>query len=171
MAKKRKKNPACTSLTAFDRTVQKTNLWLKELMQDLGWQDRSLAYAGLKACFHALRDVITLEESAQFAAQLPTLLRGMYFESWVPRPKPLRFRHKEDFLGLVEHYLGANQLNVQAEEIPLLVAASFNLITKHVSAGEVFDIRGSLPAALKELVPVSVQWPKVSRWQKARKAA
>jgi hypothetical protein len=29
-----------TGLDGFDSTVQKTNLWLKDLMQALGWDDR-----------------------------------------------------------------------------------------------------------------------------------
>ncbi len=37
-----------TGLAVFDETVQLTNTWLKELMQDLGWEDRQRAYLGLR---------------------------------------------------------------------------------------------------------------------------
>jgi len=37
-----------TGLEVFDSTVQKTNLWIKEVMEALGWEDRHKAYEGLK---------------------------------------------------------------------------------------------------------------------------
>ena len=37
-----------TGLDVFDTTIQKTNLWLKDLMWELGWEDRHRAYEGLR---------------------------------------------------------------------------------------------------------------------------
>ena len=45
-----------TGLDVFDTTVQKTNIWLKDIMQELGWADRHKAYMGLRTTLHALRD-------------------------------------------------------------------------------------------------------------------
>ena len=59
-----------TGLAVFDTTVQKTNVWLKGIMQELGWEDRHKAYMALYTTLHALRDRLTLEETAQFGAQL-----------------------------------------------------------------------------------------------------
>ena len=36
------------------------------------------AYRVLRAVLHALRDRVTVDVAAKFAAQLPTLLRGVY---------------------------------------------------------------------------------------------
>jgi len=69
-----------TGLDVFDRTVQAANLWLKELMDALGWDDRYQAYEGLRTTLHALRDRLTLEEMAQLGAQVPLLIRGVYYE-------------------------------------------------------------------------------------------
>ena len=69
-----------TGLDVFDRTVQAANLWLKELMDALGWDDRHKAYQGLRTTLHALRDRLTLEEMAQLGAQVPLLIRGVYYE-------------------------------------------------------------------------------------------
>jgi uncharacterized protein (DUF2267 family) len=93
-----------TGLGVFDTTVHKTNSWLKDLMQVLGWQDRHKAYLAMQATLHALRDRLTLEEVAQLSAQPPMLIRGFYYEGWDPTDKPLRVRHKEKFPGYIEQY-------------------------------------------------------------------
>ena len=46
---------SATGLEVFDTTLQKTNSWLKELMEEMGW-DRHKAYQALRAVLHALRD-------------------------------------------------------------------------------------------------------------------
>jgi uncharacterized protein (DUF2267 family) len=83
----------------FDATLQKTNIWLKDIMQELGGEDRHKAYVSLRTTLHALRDRLTLEETAQFGAQLPMLIRGLYYEGWTPTGKPDKVRHKADFLA------------------------------------------------------------------------
>ena len=67
-----------TGLEVFDRTVQKTNSWLHDLMQVLQWADKHKAYLALRATLHALRDRLTVDEVAQLGAQLPMLIRGFY---------------------------------------------------------------------------------------------
>ena len=57
-----------TSLDVFDRTLQKTNMWLNQIMEIMGWEDRHAAYTALRATLHALRDRLTVQEAAQLAA-------------------------------------------------------------------------------------------------------
>ena len=90
-----------TGLDVFDRTLQITNIWLKELMEKLGTEDRHRAYLALRATLHALRDRLPVVEAADLAAQLPMLVRGFYYEGYRPADKPLKERHKEEFLAHV----------------------------------------------------------------------
>ena len=90
---------SATGLDVFATTVQKTNSWLNDLMQIAGFQDRHKAYLALRAALHALRDRLTVEEVAQFGAQLPMLIRGFYYEGWDPTGKPPKVRDKEQFLA------------------------------------------------------------------------
>ena len=57
-------------LDVFDSTVHKTNLWLKEIMDALGWDDRHKAYQALRATLQAVRDRLTIDEIAHLGAQL-----------------------------------------------------------------------------------------------------
>jgi uncharacterized protein (DUF2267 family) len=140
---------SATGLDAFDTTIQKTNLWLDDLMQALYWQDRQTAYLAMRATLHALRDRLTVDEVAQLGAQLPMLIRGFYYEGWDPSGKPVRERHREQFLERIEHeFPGADRLGYER-----VARAVFAVLTKHVSAGEIEDIRQVLPAELRDLWP------------------
>lgn len=41
-------------------TVQKAKQWVKELMQELQWDEAQKAYHGLRAVSHTLRDRLTI---------------------------------------------------------------------------------------------------------------
>src|ERR1700719_1588627 len=77
----RGKSMSATGLEVFDKTVQTTNAWLKEIMEANGL-DRRRAYRVLAAVLHALRDRLTVDEVAQLGAQLPILVRGLYYDQW-----------------------------------------------------------------------------------------
>src|SRR5688500_5045170 len=64
-----------TGTRVFDRTLHKTNLWLKELMDEMNWNNRERAYSALRATLHTLRDILPMNEVIQLGAQLPILLR------------------------------------------------------------------------------------------------
>ena len=86
-----------TGLDIFDKTVQESNLWLKDIMERLSTNDRHHAYSTLRAVLHALRDRIGAESAAHLGAQLPMLLRGLYYEGWDPTGKPTKERHELAF--------------------------------------------------------------------------
>jgi uncharacterized protein (DUF2267 family) len=138
-----------TGLEAFDRTVHKTNAWLSDLMQCLGWHDRPKAYRALKATLRALRDRLTLEEVAQLGAQLPMLVRGFYYEQWDPTHTPRKERHRQEFLARIEHELAADD-DVDAEQI---ARAVFSVLEARVAEGEIEDVKQVLPADIRELWP------------------
>jgi len=135
-----------TGVSALDTTIQKTNEWLNEVMEETRSDDRHRAYLALRSVFHALRDRLTVEEATDLGAQLPMLVRGFYYDGWNPSGKPIKL-DKEGFLLRVREQFGA-QPDLDAEETTRHV---FAVIGKHIANGEIEDIRDTLPHDLKEL--------------------
>jgi len=133
-----------TGLEAFDRTVHRTNEWVHELMDELAWRDKHKAYVAMKATLHALRDRLTVDEAAKLAAQLPMLVRGFYYEGWDPSDKPLKQRHKREFLAQI-----AREFALYDSEA--LARAVFKVMLRHVSEGEIDEVKDAMPAELEEL--------------------
>jgi uncharacterized protein (DUF2267 family) len=134
------------TLTPFESTIQTTNIWLNDILVRLGWRDHQRAYHALRAVLHALRDRLPVDQAAALAAQLPMLIRGFYYEGWHPHGKPVRERHKEEFLA---HIAAAfRELEVDPEEVTRVV---LQVLSKHVSAGEIDSVKQSLPTELRSL--------------------
>lgn len=136
-------------IETFETTIQKTNLWLKDLMESEGWEDRHRAYLAMRAALHALRDRLTVEDAAHLAAQLPMLVRGFYYEGWEPAHKQVKIKSKEDFLAHVAELMPADP-ELDSERV---ARAVFELLFKRISKGEVQHIKGSLPKEIRELWP------------------
>lgn len=141
---------AATGLEVFDRTLQITNVWLDEIMQELG-PDRKHAWHVLGAVLHALRDRLPPGQAAHLGAQLPLLVRGLYYDGWRPQEPAHRARHLEPFLAEIEEGLRGTR-PTGAERA---ARAVFATIARHVSAGEVAKVVGVLPAELRALWPAS----------------
>jgi uncharacterized protein (DUF2267 family) len=145
------KGMSATGLEVFDTTLHKTHTWLKEVMEELGTEDRHRAYMALRAVLHALRDRLTVEEVAQLSAQLPMLVRGFFYEGWDPTGKPLKERHLEAFLAHVAQELKTP--SGPAVDPEKAARAVFKVLAHRISQGEIADIRGLLPKELRALWP------------------
>ncbi|MCW2723319.1 MAG: hypothetical protein JWN35_240 [Frankiales bacterium] len=141
---------SATGYRSFDTTVQKTDAILKEIEQEFGWpkERRNQSYAALRATLHALRDRLTVEEAAQFSAQLTMLVRGIYFEGWDPTGKP-------ETMGL-EEFLEAVRKEFTFEldgDIDLVPQAVFLALSRNVDEGEWSDVKSTMPKKLASLLP------------------
>jgi uncharacterized protein (DUF2267 family) len=136
-----------TGLPVFDTTVQETNLWLKAIMEALHTDDRHLAYLALRATLHALRDRLGPENAVHLAAQLPMLLRGLYYEGWRLAASQTKERTRANFLEHVRRELPRG-----ATIDPHVAArAVFGVMWAKLDLGEVGKVIDRLPPELKEL--------------------
>ncbi len=152
-----------TGLDTFDKTVQESNLWLKDIMERLGSQDRHHAYSTLRAVLHGLRDRIGPESAAHLGAQLPMLLRGLYYEGWDPTNKPTKERHEAVFLAHI-----ARELPRAAEgEVEEGTVAVLDVLSKHIDRGAAVKIAGMFPHELRRFWPAFIQEAAKGRQQGA----
>ena len=138
-----------TGFRTFDATLQKTKEWMYEVNKELGWGGEPQAYHCLRAVLHTLRDRIPVEEAVQLGDQLPLLLKGIYYEGWKPRSVPLKL-HQEDFYALVAQRLAEGSKEIDPEEA---TAAVLRVLSRHVSAGEIDDVKATLPKDIVALWP------------------
>lgn len=131
---------------ALEESIQLTNQWLQEIQVDLGGT-RSDAWHALRSVLGALRDRLPTEEVAHLSAQLPMIVRGVYFDGWRPGA-PQRINTRVEFIDRVRRNL-AGAAPVPAEDACDAVMA---LLHRRISSGELADIRSVLPADLKPLI-------------------
>jgi len=135
-----------TGVSALDTTIQKTNVWLKEVMEEIGSSDRHQAYLALRSVFHSLRDRLTVEEATDLGAQLPMLVRGLYYDGWNPSGKPVKF-DKDEFLSSIrEQFINAP---IRVRDTEKMVHAVFRVLDRHIADGEIEDIKAILPHDLQ----------------------
>ncbi len=142
-----------TGLDSFDHTLQTTNEWLKEIMNEAGWDNRRRAYQALRAVLHALRDRLPVDEVAQFGSELPLLVRGIYYEGWNPSGNHLKERDKEEFLFHISEAFQQTDPDIDAEMAFKCVLA---VLARRVSDGEMRDVKNMLPKEVQELWPEAV---------------
>jgi len=142
-----------TDLPLFDGTLEKTNLWIREVMTELGWKDRHRAYLALRGVLHALRDRLQADEAVHLGAQLPMLVRGFYYEGWRPSETPKKERHREQFLEHVREAFPRDE-EIDGERV---ARAVFAVLARRVTEGEIGDVKGMMPEEVRGL------WPEVSR--------
>lgn len=136
-----------TGLPVFDETIHATNTWLHEINSRMGWDDRQRAYRLLRVCLHALRDRLTVPSAAKLSAQLPMLMRGIYYEGWRPTDAPGKERTLDAFLAPVREAFSDDPGFDAAVGFSEVVA----VMKMHISAGEVEEVRRSMPDAIKPL--------------------
>lgn len=132
--------------------VQHFQIWLKELRDNAGLVDEAEAYSVLRVVMHELRDRLTTEEAVDLAAQLPLIVRGVYFDGWRPGKEPADIRTKQAFYDAVALKLLPNRLPPEP-----IVGQVFALLAHHCDPGEIADVIGQLPAELKGLWPESAR--------------
>ncbi len=136
-------------LQVIDHTVQLTHEWINELRERLEWTSARDTLRLMRVTLSAVRDHLGHQEAAQFAAQLPLLIGGMFFEGWKPADTPIRERNRAGFVLRIE----ANVADVLDYRGPEDIRAVFQLLNNRVSHGEVNDVRAGLPDAIRSLWP------------------
>lgn len=138
---------SATGLDVFDTTLKTTNIWLDEIMAELG-PTRQVAWHVLGGVLRTIRDRLPLGLAAHLGAQLPLLVRGLYYEQWRPTAEEsAAARTHEQFLERVSEALATTR-PIDSSQAARVV---FNVLGRHLSAGQVENIRNALPENVRAL--------------------
>lgn len=138
-----------TDVSSLNHTVTETKEWLDDLVAAGPFEVEQQAYSHLRAVLHSLRDRLTVEEAVHFAAQLPMLIRGFYYEGWRPALAPNEETTPGEFFASVRESL--NDQLTGDEELRESTEAVLKLLVNRVQPGQIRHVRAQLPEELQEL--------------------
>jgi uncharacterized protein (DUF2267 family)/CBS domain-containing protein len=122
--------------------------WVRSVEIALGDNDPRRAIRNIRAVLHAVRDNLTLDEASDLAAQMPHLIRGIFYEGWKPSDTtPAKDRTAEQFLDRVRRVLTDRDDPEQA------ASAVFAAIEQQVTEGEALQAKQMLTKEVQEMWP------------------
>jgi uncharacterized protein (DUF2267 family) len=151
---KREAPMSAQDLETIDHTVQLTHEWINEMRERLDWPSSRDAMRLMRAVLCELRDRLPHAEVADLAAQMPLLIRGMYYEGWQPDRTPIADRSAETFEAAIAMRLGS----VSCYRGRADIAAVFATLANRMSEGELRQARRALPRAVRALWPPETVW-------------
>jgi uncharacterized protein (DUF2267 family) len=135
-----------TGVDSLDRSIDKTNAWLADVAANFGTEDRRMAYRVTRSWLHTLRDRLPIPIAAHIAAQLPELLRGVFYEGWNPSKVPIKYSRDE----YVARF--ARDAQLHHTEVPRAGRLVTSAMQRHISVGAINEVLGALPADIRSLV-------------------
>lgn len=136
-----------TGIKTMDREVQTAANWVRAYDELLGWNDPDKSFQALRSTLTTLRERLSPDEASDLAAQLPVVLRGVYYDGYRPSKQPSRERHVQDFLDKIRERFNRQPI-VDAE---WLARTTFLFLETHITKGELDDVKASLPNAFSSL--------------------
>ena len=138
-----------SAVQTFDLKRDVSEAWIDEFMRRMGWHNRDRVVLALLATLHALRDCLPQDVALQVGAQLPLLLRGLYYQSWHPGDAGPTIKSQTAFLERIHDGVHRDP-GIDSVEVARGV---FALLMAHLSAANVEDVKASTPKRLRNLWP------------------
>jgi uncharacterized protein (DUF2267 family) len=130
----------------FESSLQAARRWLAHIADRVGTEDRGFAYQLTRAWLHTVRDRLAVNAAVHLSAQLPELLRGIYFENWTPSHVPVG-HHNDAF---IEQFTAES--GVAASQVPVFAGLLTAAFDELFSEGQLDHAFATLPRHLVELL-------------------
>lgn len=138
-----------TGITTLDHAPDAVAEWLIQLSEWMGWTETGKSYLLLRSTLHELRDYLSVDEAAQLAAQMPLLMKGIFYDGWNPAHKPGANHDKTSFIRNVQEKF----IKYPLDDPEGAISTVFALLETKISMGEIGDVRGAMKKELQELWP------------------
>jgi len=139
---------SASGLDVFDKTLHITNTWLAQIMKETG-KERHVAWHALGTVLRAVRDRVTTGLAAHLGAQLPMLIRGLYYDQWNPAQEPTKWRSRDEFLGVI----AAGFRGMEGVDPAVAAQAVFRVLDHSLAPGQVDNVRSAMPEDVRALWP------------------
>jgi uncharacterized protein (DUF2267 family) len=131
----------------FTKHVQKANEWINQIEELTGPKsDKKKSLAALRTVLHQLRDNLPIESALHLSAQLPLIIKGIFFENWHLSDCQTKDKSIDIFLDGVEEELRNADVDVE-----IWTYAVLQVLSSHISPGETEKIRNVLPHEIRKL--------------------
>lgn len=129
----------------LQKFMEDAGKWIDDVSYHLGVPERKdWGWSALRSVMHALRDRMPVEEAFQLSAQLPMLIRGLFFESYHYSPVPAKFHWKE-MLKRIENEMNPG-IDIPVEKV---FSAVLQVLYDNISEGEMNDVYATLPKDIR----------------------
>jgi uncharacterized protein (DUF2267 family) len=130
----------------FAHAEHTADRWLDVVARQLGTDDHKYTYRVLRAWLHVVRDRLTVDTAAHLGAQLPELLRGLFYEGWRPSTLPVRY----DLAEFTQRY--ASEAGIPANEAAQTAASVTAALRDLFSPGQLDNALAPLPRPLRAVL-------------------
>ena len=134
-------------LKIIDTAASDTNTWVNEVDYRTDWGNKQRSYRLLRQVLHVIRDHLSVDEAAQLGAQLPTLIRGIYYEGWDPSKTPVIERSPDGFIARVQTAFQSDPMD-DAENA---IAAVIDVLDAHISQGQMDNVKHTFTKKIRAL--------------------
>ncbi len=136
----------------FEKHATKGN----EFLNSVAWRlndpaNKDRAGRVVRCVFRAMRNRLTIEESAQLMAQLPLVIKGLYVDGWIPQKRYPKVKTMDEFVQVVIAEDGTSALRDFSgiEDAMDATEAVIKTLAEYVSQGELRHMVAILPKDMK----------------------
>ncbi len=135
-----------TKVSAVEHAALVARKWVGTVAEEFDTDDYEFVYGVLRAWLHTLRDRLTVESAAHFSAQLPDLLRGVFFAGWDPNGVPVKY----DAQGYSTHF--AREANIAVRDVGKAAPTTTSALLRLLPATQIDKVLSQLPEDIRALL-------------------
>ena len=135
-----------TTVSAVEHASMVARKWTGTIAEEFDTEDLEFVYGVLRAWLHTVRDRLTIAAAAHFSAQLPDLIRGVFFAGWDPNAVPLKYNAREYSVRF------AREANIAVQDVGKATATTTSALSRLLPAAQIDKVLGQLPDDIRLLL-------------------